>query len=465
MLLTAGLRQLIGRAIRIAPVGMLFALCLACAATMAAAQPVGEVTYAQGLTSLQRPGEEARFVQKGDALNQGDVISTSGRGFAVITLKDGTKFTLRPNTSFSVDKFNHGAGDESALFRLLKGGIRAVTGLISKRNPQGMQLTSRAATMGIRGTSFDVRSCEGDCAEELKAQRKKEGPPTDLVVARIAVAVGTVTVVAANGQTRPGTKGTPLVNGETVRTDKGGYAVIAFRDQSKVTVTSDSEFKLENVRFAGPKSDSGNFVVRVVRGGARALTGLLARTQPQNVQVHMLTAVVGVRGTGVDAMFGLDCLAPGQCADSAFVHTWEGAVALEVGGRSLLIELGQTGVFNPKFDRLTLIEQRPQFMIDEPAPRPDAVPVDFDNLFAVATLDGYPAGLYTLVHDGHIEFFGRVGSVDLGPGESAYLVDGGDTPVRLAEQPAFLVNDPYPQPDTFNEATTRVIEIENCEIR
>ena len=75
------------------------------------AQPVGEVTYAHGLTSVQRPGEDARFVQKGDKLNQGDVISTSNRGFAVVSLKDGTKITLRPNTSFSVDKFSHGAGE------------------------------------------------------------------------------------------------------------------------------------------------------------------------------------------------------------------------------------------------------------------------------------------------------------------------------------------------------------------
>jgi hypothetical protein len=429
--------------------------------SVASAQQIGEIVYAHGLTSVQRAGEGARFVQKGDALNQGDVISTSSRGFAVVALMDGTKFTLRPNTTFAIDKFNHGAGEESALFRLMKGGVRAFSGLISKRNPQGMQLTSRAATMGIRGTSFDVRSCEGDCADELKAGRKKEGLPSDLVVARIAVALGTVTVVAANGQTRPAGKGTPLVNGETVRTEKGSHAIIAFRDQSKVTVTAGSEFKLENVRFTGAKADSGNFVVRVVRGGARALTGLLARNQPQNVRVHMLTAVVGVRGTGIDAMFGLDCVAPNQCAQGAFVHTWEGAVAMEVGARSLLIPLGQTGVYNPTFDRLTLVERRPQFMIDEPAPRPDMVDIDFDNLFGVFRLDGYPTGLYVVVRDGHIEFFGRVGSIDLGPGESAYLEDGRDTPQRLAEQPPFLLNDPYPLPERFDESTVRLLEVLN----
>jgi hypothetical protein len=268
-------------------------------------------------------------------------------------------------------------------------------------------------------------------------------------------------VVAANGQARPAGRGTPLVNGDAVRTEKGSYAVIAFRDQSKITVTAESEFKLENVKFSGAKADSGNFAVRVVRGGARALTGLLARNQPQNVQVRMLTSVVGVRGTGIDAMFGLDCIAPNQCAQGAFVHTWEGVVALEEGGRSLVIPTGQTGVFNPTFQRLTLIERRPQFMIDEPAPRPDEVPVDFDNLFGVVQLDGFPTGLYAYVRDGHIEFFGRMRSIDLGPGESGYLQDGADTPVRLADTPLFMLNDPYPLPEQFNEGTIRLLDVLN----
>ena len=131
-------------------------------------------------------GEDARFVQKGDPLHQGDVISTSARGFAVIALRDGTKITLRPSTTFAIEKFSHGASEESALFRLLRGGMRAFTGLISKRNPQGMQVTSRTATMGIRGTSFDARQCEGDCAEELKTQRGKPPAIPVQIVARIA---------------------------------------------------------------------------------------------------------------------------------------------------------------------------------------------------------------------------------------------------------------------------------------
>jgi len=440
---------------------MLCVLYIIMGATPSWAQQVGEVVYAQGLTSVQRPGEDPRFVQKGDALNQGDVISTSNRGYAVVSFKDGTKITLRPGTAFAIDKFSHGGGEEAAVFRLLKGGVRALTGLISKRNQEGMQFTSRTATMGIRGTSFDARQCEGDCVEEVRAGRGKPVAAPPQVVARVAVISGTASVIGIDGQARTATKGTPLYSGETVRTNAASYVVLGFRDESKVTVIAGSEFKLENVRFAGAKSDSGNFVVRVVRGGARTLTGLLAKSEPQNVQVNMVTSVVGIRGTGVDTMFGLDCIAPEQCAEAAFVHTWEGAVALEVGVRSLLIALGQTGVYNPAFDRLTLVEQRPQFMIDEPAPRPDAVEIDFSNLFARATLDAYRPGLYAWVRDGHIEFLGNLGSIDLGKGEAGYLGDGMTLPIRLVDQPPFLVNDPIPLPENFDEKEVRLLEVLN----
>ena len=84
---------------------------LLCAAPPLAAQPVGDVVYVQGIASAQKPGEAARFIQKGDALNEGDVINTGGRGYAVVELKDGSKMTLRPDTTFAIDKFRQGTSD------------------------------------------------------------------------------------------------------------------------------------------------------------------------------------------------------------------------------------------------------------------------------------------------------------------------------------------------------------------
>ncbi len=442
------------------PILLWLALAFACSSAVAA-QPVGEMVYAHGITSVQQPGERARFVAKGDPLNEGDIIATGDRGFAVLGFKDGSKMTLRPNTTFAIDKFAHGAGEEAGLFRLLKGGLRALTGLIAKRNPQAMRVTTATATIGIRGTSFDARLCEADCATEMRVAKKEAAvSPAELIVARVALVSGSARVIGPDGQAREISKGTPLFNGDTVRTDKGAYAVLAFRDHSKVTVIADSDFKLEDVRFTTPRADIGNFVVRVVKGGARVLTGLLAKREPKAVQVNMITALIGIRGTGFDNRLELDCVA-GSCSEAAFVYTWEGAVAIQVGQRSLLVETDRAGLYNPAQDRLVLLDRVPQFFLDETAPRPDKVEVDFDNLFGAQSLDATEGGLYIGVRDGHVELIGPAGVIDLGPGESGYLGAGMTIPIRLTLTPPFLLNDPYPLPEKFDEQTIRLLDVLN----
>src|SRR5688572_24564198 len=111
-----------------------------------AAGAVGEVIVVQGVATAQRAGSTPRFLQKGEPLHEGEVVSTGATGYTVIAFKDGTKFTLRPNSSFAIERYRHGAGEkDSAGFRLLKGGMRAITGLISKRDPNAMQINTISA--------------------------------------------------------------------------------------------------------------------------------------------------------------------------------------------------------------------------------------------------------------------------------------------------------------------------------
>src|SRR5262249_6442729 len=153
---------------------------------------------------------------------------------------------------------------------LLKGGMRAVTGELSKRDPQSVKVQAGSATIGIRGTSFDARLCAEDCAQE--GGRPTDQPAVSLaqqeaIVARLAVICGTVSLVGATGKARPASTCAPLFTGDAVRTLKDAYAVVAFRDQTIVTVIAESEFKLENVRFSASQPTSDSLVMRVVKGG------------------------------------------------------------------------------------------------------------------------------------------------------------------------------------------------------
>jgi hypothetical protein len=435
-----------------------------------AAEPIGEVAFVQGVASAQRPGDPPRFLAKGEALHEGDTLSTGAKGFALIALKDGTKLTLRPNTNFTLERFRQGAED-SAIFNLLKGGVRALTGLISKRNPQAVEVRTTTATIGIRGTSFDARLCEADCAEEQgRVGRQSRAAQPELVVARVATMSGSATATGPNGQTRGLNEGGALFTGDSIRTAKGSHAVLAFRDQSKVTVISDSEFKLEDVRFAGPQSDSGNFAVRIVRGGVRALSGLLAKRNPKAVSFGITTAVIGLRGTGFDALIAEHCLAPSDCAEAVIVSTWESVVDLSAKDRSLAIETGRVAIYMPTRDLLTLLETLPPVILREPAPRPDAVDVNFEALFAAIPLDSVGRGLFVGTREGDIVLRTPGGFIFLSRDEAGFVPDGQPLPLRVTPFPQFLLNDPTPTPEAFDERSFKLLELVNpgdviCEIR
>ena len=470
--------------------GMAAALLLA-GGLAGAQERIGEALFVNGVSTAQRPGEAARFLAKGDAITQGDVINTGGRGFAVIGLEDGTKMTLRPNTSFAIDKFSQKPNEESMLMRLLRGGLRAITGAIGKRSSEAVKINTTTATIGIRGTEFDARLCGADCRDEA-TRAKPVAAGADTSVARVAKLSGSVLAVGTTGEARQLSQGASLFNGELVRTAAGAYAVLAFRDHSKVTVVEKSEMKLENVGFAAGQPDSGSFVVRLVQGGLRALTGLLGKRDPRAVRFETVVATIGIRGTGVDIRLASHCFelaasappapppAPPRgskgkkaaapptplpptptkvCADdSAYAYTWDGAVGIEAGGGDQSVEKDRAGVFNPRRGKPELLAEVPAFFLDEVAPRPDQVDVDFEQLFGVAHIDPLPDGLYVGVRKGHVDITAAGGVVDLGPWETGILADGSIVP-RRAENPGFLFNDPYPTPDVASEQTFRLIEL------
>jgi hypothetical protein len=97
------------------------------------AQSAGEVEFSRGAGVAQAPGKLPRTLGKGLALNEGDRLTTSEGSTAIVKLQDGTRMTLRPNSELILQnfKFKEDSPDNSMVMQLLRGGFRAVTGLIS----------------------------------------------------------------------------------------------------------------------------------------------------------------------------------------------------------------------------------------------------------------------------------------------------------------------------------------------
>jgi hypothetical protein len=267
----------------------------------AGTKQVGEVFFARGVVTAGPEGGEARFLGKGAPIFEGDVLTTGERSFAVLHMSDGGKITLRPDTVFAIEGYTEVREKESAIFRLFKGGLRAVSGFISKRNQtSGYLLKTPTAVLGIRGTEFDARLCKGDCAAEAKKikQTLKENPSP--VAGRVVRLRGILTARAPDGTERHLIKGGPVYGGDTLETGTGGMAVVVFRDNSRVTLLGESVFKVEKYQYNAKKTDNAFF--RLLKGGLRTFTGLMTRSNKNAFKLGTPTAVVGVRGTGFDVL-------------------------------------------------------------------------------------------------------------------------------------------------------------------
>lgn len=140
---------------------------LALAAAGAWAAGAGVITHLSGTMSVQRPDGSVRILSQKSEVQPGDVLTTQRDSYAQINFTDGSAATMRPNSTMKLEaySFSQEAPQGDGMFmRLLKGGLRTVTGLIGKRgNQDAYKIGTSTATIGIRGSSGDTVACSSDC--------------------------------------------------------------------------------------------------------------------------------------------------------------------------------------------------------------------------------------------------------------------------------------------------------------
>lgn len=143
---------------------MFVILLLAAQSTWAAT--AGVVLASRGEVYATGHNGDTRSLATSSRIYSGDLIRT-GRSAAVqLRFNDGTLLSLKENTQFRVDEYEHNAETNTlskAFYSLLKGGFRSVTSLLSKNNKRAYRVSTAMATIGIRGTDFEVTLCEGVC--------------------------------------------------------------------------------------------------------------------------------------------------------------------------------------------------------------------------------------------------------------------------------------------------------------
>lgn len=118
------------------------------------------VVRATGEVSVTNPTDNTtRPLTRRDTVQVGQTIVTGANGLATLRFTDNSLIDVRANTQLVIRQHVFNAAQPargSTLLEVTEGGIRAVSGLIGQRNPDGYSIQTTAATIGIRGTEFEV---------------------------------------------------------------------------------------------------------------------------------------------------------------------------------------------------------------------------------------------------------------------------------------------------------------------
>ncbi|MDE3046176.1 MAG: FecR domain-containing protein [Verrucomicrobiota bacterium] len=124
---------------------------------------IGKVTAIKGKVTAIGADKVERVLEKGAFIFLHDLIQVEEDGKAQIYFSDGSLFNLVPSTEFQVDSYERPTLTKEGHFsaQLAKGGLRALSGKIGKKNPENYEVNTPVATIGIRGTLFQIMISEG----------------------------------------------------------------------------------------------------------------------------------------------------------------------------------------------------------------------------------------------------------------------------------------------------------------
>ncbi|MDK9701681.1 MAG: FecR family protein [Sulfuritalea sp.] len=183
---------------------------------VAQAAAAGQITHLSGTLSAKRADGTSKLLSVKSEVLEGDMLGTEAETYARIKFVDGGEVVMRPGTQLKIESYAYSSAkpeSDSIVMNMFKGGLRAVTGLIGKRNREKVSFQTETATIGIRGTHFGALLCQNDCGNvpTTGGQPPPNGLHVDVTSGAIVMSnrAGTVEInagqfgFAANANTPP----------------------------------------------------------------------------------------------------------------------------------------------------------------------------------------------------------------------------------------------------------------------
>src|SRR5919202_965714 len=122
------------------------------------AEAIGQIKTLAGDVSIVRNGVRAP-ARAGDLLERADTVLTGADGRVGITFIDNSRFSLGLNSQIALEKFTFNPTTQEGEFltKMHRGTLAVISGSIAHSAQDAMQVQTRTAILGVRGTHFLVQ--------------------------------------------------------------------------------------------------------------------------------------------------------------------------------------------------------------------------------------------------------------------------------------------------------------------
>ena len=117
---------------------------------------------------------------------------------------------------------------------------------------------------------------------------------------------GSLIAIDVDKKERELQRGSPFYPKDTLKTDKNSKAQIVFTDNTLMTFREETVFYIDQYQYPlkGEGKSVGKYIMDLIRGGFRTITGAIANQNPSDYQVNTPVATIGVRGTDYTVYIG-----------------------------------------------------------------------------------------------------------------------------------------------------------------
>ena len=130
-------------------------------------------------------------------------------------------------------------------------------------------------------------------------------------VGKIPEVVGTVTIIHSDGSQTPAVVNSPIYPGDIIETSAGGGLNILFADNTTFTMVESSRLSVDQFFYNAEEHSGGSFF-SFIQGIFVYTSGLIGKTDPENIHIETPVGDLGIRGTefiwSLDPITGIETI-------------------------------------------------------------------------------------------------------------------------------------------------------------